>query len=58
MEDASKFLTSTLAWALTVETGAQSEAGVHLVAIILNKYAASTYRYSMIASSCTDVDVI
>ena len=58
MEDISNFLTSTLAWALTVETGAQSEAGAHLVAVILNKYAASTYRYSTIASGCTDVDVI
>lgn len=58
MEDVSKFLTSTLAWASTVEIGGQSEAAAHLVAVILNKYAGSTYRYSMMASGCTDVDVI
>ena len=42
MEDVSKFLTSTLAWALTVENEAQSEAAAHLVAAILNKHAGST----------------
>jgi hypothetical protein len=48
MGDVSKFLTSTLAWALTVEDG---EAAAHLVAAILNKHANSTYRRSMIASN-------
>ncbi len=51
MEDVSKFLTSTLAWALTVEDEAQSEAATHLVAAILNKHASSTYWYPVMASN-------
>ena len=58
MGDVSRFLTSTLAWALTVENGAQSEAAAHLVAVILNKHAGSTYRYPTISANWTDVDVI
>lgn len=51
MEDVSKFLTSTLAWALTIENTAQSKAAAHLVAAILNKHTSGTNRCSMIASN-------